>query len=67
MPLLVLHGSADRITPPGGSGRLYSEASSPDRTLRIYPEFFHDLLHEPGRAQVMEDIVGWLDVHASRP
>jgi len=40
---------------------------SADKTLRIYPGFFHDLLHEPRGAEVASDIHGWLDAHTGGP
>lgn len=63
VPVLALHGTADGITPPSGSAALISAASSKDKTLKSYEGFFHDLLHEPGGAQVVTDIIGWLDAH----
>jgi len=61
MPLLVLHGSEDRVTPQGGSRDFVEMVSSEDKTLSIYPGLFHDLLHEPERQQVCGDIHAWLD------
>lgn len=63
MPLLALHGTDDRLTAPSGSRELIARAPSTDKTLRIYAGFFHDLLHEPKRAQVEADILAWLDAH----
>jgi acylglycerol lipase len=61
LPLLALHGGADVITPPDGSRELARRARSSDKTLKIYDGLYHDLLHEPERAQVMSDIAAWLD------
>ncbi|HEX5059223.1 MAG TPA: alpha/beta hydrolase [Kofleriaceae bacterium] len=63
MPLLALHGTADRLTAPSGSRALVEHAPAQDKTLRIYAGFFHDLLHEPKRDQVEADIHAWLDAH----
>jgi alpha-beta hydrolase superfamily lysophospholipase len=67
MPLLALHGTADRLTAPAGSRMLIDRAPAQDRTLRIYPGLFHDLIHEPKGAQVVTDILAWLDAHAGGP
>lgn len=64
MPLLLLHGSADRLTSPRGSRDLYDRAPARDKTLVIYRGFFHDLLHEPGGARVAARIEGWLEGHS---
>jgi acylglycerol lipase len=60
-PLLLLHGKADLVTPPEGSKELFARASSKDKTLKLYGNLVHDLLHEPERAQVLSDIETWLD------
>jgi alpha-beta hydrolase superfamily lysophospholipase len=59
-PLLVMHGSADKVTPPEGSRELVARAASKDKTLGIYDGFFHDLLHEPGHERVVVDIEKWI-------
>lgn len=65
VPLLILHGDADRITPPAGSRALHDRAASRDKTLTLLPGFFHDLLHEPDHERVLVDITRWLLTHAS--
>ena len=59
-PLLVLHATEDRLTNPEGSKQLHARAASTDKTLKIYPGLYHDLLHEPEQATVLGDIVGWV-------
>jgi alpha-beta hydrolase superfamily lysophospholipase len=65
VPVLAMHGSADEITPPDGSKELI-DAAKGDTTLKVYAGLFHDLLHEPEHAQVMADIVAWLDARAGQ-
>ena len=60
VPLLALHGGADRVVPPSGSRWLHEHAGSPDKTLRIYDGLFHEVHHEPEREQVLADVVAWL-------
>jgi acylglycerol lipase len=47
LPLLVLHGTGDQITSPEGSRRLVEAAGSADKELRLYDDFYHELLNEP--------------------
>jgi len=61
VPLLILHGKADQVTPPSGSKMLYARASSKDKTLSLYGNMVHDLLHEPEHTTVTRDIETWLD------
>lgn len=60
-PFLVLHGSADAVTDPKGSMKLYEEASSIDKSIKLYDGLLHDILFEPERKTVMHDITEWLD------
>ena len=61
LPLLILHGTADKVTKPGGSQFFYDTAGSRDKTLKLYEGHAHDLLNDFGREQVMGDIAGWID------
>ena len=63
LPLLIVHGSADGIAPVAGSECLYQHAGSPDKTLKIYPEHFHELHNEPEQAAFFDDVLAWLDDH----
>ncbi len=63
LPLLILHGSADRLAPPQGSRLLYERASSADKTLKIYEGLYHEVFNEPERMQVMGDVEQWLASH----
>ena len=64
VPLLAMHGTADRLTPPEGSQMVHDGASSADRTIIRYEGLFHEILNEPERDRVLADIVAWLDVRA---
>lgn len=62
--MLILHGSADRVTDPDVSRFLYENASSTDKTLKLYEGGFHCILEgEPDDRifDVLADIVSWLD------
>lgn len=67
VPLLALHGQEDRITAPSGSRDLVARAASPDKTLRIYPGFPHDLFHETNSSLVVDELRAWLDAHTGGP
>jgi acylglycerol lipase len=60
IPILVMHGAADRLSDPKGSEMLYKEASSADKTLKLYEGFYHEVFNEPGREQVLADVETWL-------
>jgi alpha-beta hydrolase superfamily lysophospholipase len=61
LPLLILHGTADKVTRPGGSQFFHDTAGSADKTLKLYPDHAHDLLNDLDKEVVMGDIVGWIE------
>ena len=63
LPILVLQGTGDKITEPEGGRRLYENAASTDRTLKLYEGLYHEILNEPERERVLQDIIDWLDAH----
>lgn len=60
VPVLGLHGTVDRATDPRGTAELVRRARTKDRELLLYRGLFHDLVREPERDQVMDDIEKWL-------
>ncbi|XP_011020624.1 PREDICTED: caffeoylshikimate esterase-like [Populus euphratica] len=63
LPFLVLHGEEDKVTDKSVSEKLFSVASSSDKTIKLYPEMWHGLLYgEPveNRDIVFGDIIDWL-------
>ncbi|MEA1952634.1 MAG: alpha/beta hydrolase [Planctomycetota bacterium] len=61
LPFFLLQGTDDKVVCPRACRRLISRAKSPDKELRLYEGFYHDLLHEIDREEVLRDIIGWLD------
>jgi acylglycerol lipase len=61
LPLLILHGTADKVTKPSGSKEFYEKAGSRDKTLKLYEGHVHDLLADVGKEEVMADIQAWID------
>ena len=64
IPLLIMHGTADKVTNPKGSQFFYETAGSSDKTLKLYDGHVHDLLNDFGRETVMADIVSWIGVRS---
>ena len=61
VPILIIHGTADKATRPAGSQRFYDTARSTDKTLNLYEGHYHDLLNNVDREIVMADIRSWID------
>jgi acylglycerol lipase len=60
LPVLILHGTADRVTKASGSQFFYDTAGSKDKTLKLYDDHYHDLLNDFGKEQVIADIRDWI-------
>jgi len=63
LPALILHGEKDPLVNAVGSQSLYDEIASEDKKLVIYSGFYHEILNEPEREQVLQEIGSWLDTH----
>jgi len=63
LPLLILHGTADKAAKASGSEHFYKMAGSSDKTLKLYVGGFHDLLNDVGKNEVIRDITRWIDAH----
>jgi alpha-beta hydrolase superfamily lysophospholipase len=64
-PCLILHGGDDRIVPPACSEFFNERSGSRDKTLKIYPHLYHEILNEEKeKNDVMADIIDWLDRRA---
>jgi acylglycerol lipase len=61
LPLLVMHGTADRLVPIAGGEMVAERAGSEDKTFKRYDGLFHEILNEPERQQVLNDLADWLD------
>ena len=63
LPLLILHGTADKAAQASGSQFFYDTAGSTDKTLKLYDGYFHDLLNDLGKEAVIADIQSWITKH----
>ncbi|MCB0165404.1 MAG: lysophospholipase [Anaerolineae bacterium] len=63
LPVLILHGTADKATKPSGSQHFYEMAGSTDKTLKLYEGHYHDMLNDLEKEEVMADIIEWIEKH----
>ncbi len=63
LPLLIMHGTADKATKPSGSQLFFDSAGSADKTLKLYDGHYHDMLNDVGKDMVMGDIKEWIGKH----
>ena len=60
VPVLLIHGSADRITSYADSAA-FAERNGPSVTFKGYDGLYHELHHEPERELVLNDLLSWLE------
>jgi alpha-beta hydrolase superfamily lysophospholipase len=60
LPVLILHGSSDRMVLPDGSRAFIARVGHADRELREYPEGYHALFADLDRERVLDDLERWI-------
>ncbi len=63
IPTLILYGTDDKLCPPAGSLMLSERIGSEDKTLKAYDGLYHEILNEPERERVLDDLCSWLRAH----
>jgi acylglycerol lipase len=63
LPVLIMHGTADRLSDPESSRIMHQRVGSRDKTLKLYDGFYHEIFNEPEHRQVMADVEAWLEAH----
>ena len=61
LPVLILHGTKDKATKPGGSRHFFETAGSKDKTLKLYEGSFHDPLNDLDKQLVIADVLSWIN------
>lgn len=68
IPFLIVHGGDDIVCDPGCAEQLYNSAATKDKTLRIYPGLWHQLVGESDEnvELVFGEVVDWLLTRAEQ-
>ncbi|MGY6522726.1 MAG: alpha/beta hydrolase [Mongoliitalea sp.] len=59
-PVLLMHGTADELTNPKGTEQFFRTIASMDKTFHRYEGLYHELVNEPEKEKIIQDIVDWL-------
>ena len=62
LPLLITHGSGDRLTSAEASAEFAQRVD--DCTFQLWEDLHHETHNEPEKEEVLALIVGWLDEHS---
>nr|WP_230080447.1 alpha/beta hydrolase [Burkholderia pseudomallei] len=60
IPVLVYHGTADKLTEPDGSRDFGAHVGSPDRTLTLYEGNYHETMNDLERERVIGALIDWI-------
>ena len=63
VPLLILHGRADRVTMAESSRHLFELVTIADKKIIEYPDSYHELHNDLNYQEVLTDIENWLEKH----
>lgn len=63
-PLFLLHGEADGVFAASDSQMFFDRVGASDKTFRVYPGLYHEILNETERRIVFADILNWLNARA---
>ncbi len=66
LPVLILHGTADKAAKPSGSQHFFDAVGSHDKTLKLYEGGFHDPLNDLDKQAVAADLKEWLRERLAR-
>ena len=64
LPILLMHGTDDRLVPIAGTEMVDERCRSEDQTFIRYDGLYHEILNEPERDRVVADIADWLDARS---
>jgi alpha-beta hydrolase superfamily lysophospholipase len=60
LPLLIMHGSGDRMIPLSASEVIYNNTSSTDKTFELFADSFHEILHDREQHRARDTILNWI-------
>jgi alpha-beta hydrolase superfamily lysophospholipase len=60
IPLLVMHGTEDKLASVNATKQLFEQIESRDKELIIYPGYYHELFNEPEKQELYDRVTDWL-------
>ena len=66
VPLLVYHGTADKLTEPEGSRAFGQHAGSPDKTLTLHEGSYHETMNDMDRDRVIGQLIEWIEARVAK-
>lgn len=63
LPLMIVHGSEDRLASPAGAHELFQKVASPDKEFHDFLGLYHEVFNEPERNEVLDLVCTWASKH----
>lgn len=60
LPVLCMHGTADKLVEPASSQMVYDSVGSRDKTIHFWEGLYHELVNEPEQEQVLQMVLEWI-------
>ena len=57
---MILQAGEDRVVSSEATQKFSEALEAPNKSFRLYPQCYHELLNEPEREQIMNEILVWL-------
>lgn len=60
LPCLIMQGGGDGIVDPSATEDFFKTVAATDKTLKVYEGFYHEVLNEPEKENLLNEITAWL-------
>ncbi|KAI0919099.1 hypothetical protein AcW1_003438 [Taiwanofungus camphoratus] len=69
LPVLILHGTDDKVTSCTASEEFFNKLDAEDKKLSLYPDAYHELSNEPNgvKEKFIDECISWVQAHLPRP
>jgi alpha-beta hydrolase superfamily lysophospholipase len=63
IPILILHGEADRIHTAEGTRKFFDQIQFHDKEIRVYPFGYHEVHNDLNYQEMLSDLLDWINRH----
>ena len=63
IPILIIHGEADRIHTAEGSRKFFDQIQFHDKEIRVYPGGYHEVHNDLNYQEMLSDLLDWINRH----
>jgi alpha-beta hydrolase superfamily lysophospholipase len=60
IPLFFMQGGEDILASPKGGKKIFDKIEFGDKIYKLYPELYHEVLHEPQKLEIYSEINDWI-------